>query len=96
MPKQSEQKIEIYGVPQTWYGRLIAAIATVLLLWLAIIFFMAFLIIVGLLFALVIIRMIWPFSKAGKGQSSSFIETEYYVEKNEQTESQNAKHKIAR
>jgi maltodextrin utilization protein YvdJ len=48
IPKYSELKVEIYRVPQTWYGRLFAAIAVVLFLWLAVMFFTVFLIVAGL------------------------------------------------
>lgn len=81
------------GVPQTWYGRLFAAIVSVLLLWLALIFLTVFLIIVGFVVAVVIARLLWHFKKTAKRQPSSFIETTYFVENTKQTEPQNAKHK---
>ena len=80
MPKKSEIRIEIDWFPQTWYGRLIAAVAGVLLLWFGIMFFTVFLFVIGLVSVVAIAFVTLAFIKTTKGQSSSFIEAEYHIE----------------
>ncbi len=91
MPKKSEIRIEIDWVPQTWYGRLIAAVAGVMLLWFGIVFFAVFMIIIGLVSAFAIALMVLALIKTAKRQPSSFIDAEYHVEKSDIKEHQNNK-----
>ena len=93
LPKNLEMIVEIDWVPQTWFGRLIAAVTGVLILWLGFMFFTVFLVIIGLVFAVAIPLLVLALIKTAKGQSSSFIETEYHVEDNNKTEYQNTKYK---
>ncbi len=91
MPKKTEMRIEIDWVPQTWYGRLVAAVAGVLLLWFEIMFFTVFLFVIGLVFVVAIAFVALAFIKTAKGRSSGFIDAEYHVEENDITEHQNNK-----
>lgn len=72
--------MRIYTLPQTWYGRLLAAVVGVLLLLLAIFFFTFFLII----FALAAIAMtIYVFlfgRKYEKTTSADMIQVEYFLD----------------
>ena len=89
--KKAVMRIEIDWVPQTWYGRLIASVLGALLLWFGVMFFTVFLVTISLVFAVAIPLLVLAFVKAAKGQSSSFIETEYHVEENDIIEHQNSK-----
>ena len=53
-PRKTEMRIEIDWVPHTWYGRLVAAVASVLLLWIGIMFLSMFLFVIGLVFVVAI------------------------------------------
>ncbi|MEJ2069375.1 MAG: hypothetical protein P8X49_02000 [Syntrophobacterales bacterium] len=74
------ERVRIYTLPQTWYGRLLAAVVGVLLLLLAIFFFTFFLII----FALAAIAMtIYVFlfgRKYEKTTSADMIQVEYFLD----------------
>jgi predicted membrane protein len=80
MINRMNERVRIYTLPQTWYGRLLAAVVGVLLLLLAIFFFTFFLII----FALAAIAMtIYVFlfgRKYEKTTSADMIQVEYFLD----------------
>lgn len=92
-PRKTEMRIEIDWVPQTWYGRLVAAVASVLLLWIGIMFFSVFLFLIGLMSVIALAFVALAFIKTAMGRSSSFIEAEYHVEENDIAEHQKSKNK---
>ena len=85
-PRKTEMRIEIDWVPQTWYGRLVAAVVGVLLLWFGIMFFSVFLFVIGLALVVAIAFVALAFVKTAKGWSSSVIDAEYYVEEKDMAE----------
>ena len=91
-PIKSEMMFEIDWAPQTWFGRVIAMVAGVLLLWFGILFFSVFLLIIGLVSVVAIVFVALAIIKTSKGQSSGFIDAEYQVEESDTTEHQNTKH----
>lgn len=89
--KSSELKVKFYRGPQTWYGQLAFTLSIALLLWMAVMFFTVLLVVIGLVFTVMIIPLSWVFIKEKKGQSSSFIKTEYSVKNTRQTEQKDTK-----
>ena len=74
------QNIRFYTLPQTWYGRLLAAMVGVVLLVLAI-FFFTFFIIVFVLSAIVMTIYVFLFGKKyEKTTSTDMIQVEYILD----------------
>lgn len=77
MTNQMNQKITFYTLPQTWYGRLLAAVVGALLLLLAI-FFFTFFIIIFVLSAVVMTIYVFLFGrKQEKTTTPNMIQVEY-------------------
>jgi glucan phosphoethanolaminetransferase (alkaline phosphatase superfamily) len=73
------QKIRIYTLPQTWYGRLLTAVVGVVLLVLAI-FFFTFFIIVFAISAIIMTIYIFLFGKKYEETTSEdMIKVEYFL-----------------
>ncbi len=89
MVKEPIHHVKFFIVPQTWYGRLFAAVAGILLLLLLIFFFTLFLIIFALLAVVVTIYVFLFGRKIEKPTSSNIIRVEYFVA-NPQEESKNS------
>lgn len=80
MANRMNQKVRIYTLPQTWYGRLLGAVVGVVLLLLAI-FFFTFFIIVFALSAIVMTIYIFLFGKKyEKTTSADMIQVEYILD----------------
>ena len=95
MTNRMNQNIRFYTLPQTWYGRLLAAVVGVVLLLLAI-FFFTFFIIVFALSAIVMTIYVFLFGKKyEKTSSANMIQVEYILddppEKSEALDSQKDK-----
>jgi uncharacterized membrane protein YdbT with pleckstrin-like domain len=77
MANRMNQNIRFYTLPQTWYGRLLAAVVGVVLLLLAI-FFFTFFIIVFALSAIIMTIYVFLFGKKyEKTASGNMIQVEY-------------------
>ena len=90
-PRKTEMKVEIDWVPQTWFGRLVAAVASVLLLWIGIMFFSVFLFVISLVSIVAIGFAALAFIKTARRRSSSFIDAEYHLEDSDIEEHQKSK-----
>jgi len=92
MTNRMNQNIRIYTLPQTWYGRLLAAVVGVVLLLLAI-FFFTFFIIIFAISAIVMTIYIFLFGKKyEKTTSANMIQVEYFLD-DPQDESEVSDHK---
>ena len=80
MTNGMNQRVRIYTLPQTWYGRLLAAVVGVVLLLLAI-FFFTFFIIVFALTAIVMTVYVFLFGKKYEETTSAdMIRVEYFLD----------------
>lgn len=77
------QKIRIYTLPQTWYGRLLATVVGALVLLLGIFFFTLFLVIFALLAIVFTIYISFAGRKPEKTMSPNIIRIEYSHDNNE-------------
>jgi hypothetical protein len=73
-------KIQSFGFPQTWLGRLVAGILAAALLVLAIFFFFVFLVVAGVVILGISLRLLWRARKFRKQASEDVLEGEYSVE----------------
>jgi membrane protein implicated in regulation of membrane protease activity len=79
MTNRMNQKVRIYTLPQTWYGRLLAAVVGVLLIVLAIFFFTFFIIVFALLAIIMTIYVFLFGKKYEKAKSEDMIQVEYFL-----------------
>ena len=77
------QKIKIYTLPQTWYGRLLATVVGALLLLLGIFFFTLFFVIFAILAIVFTIYISFSGRKPEKTASPNIIRIEYYHDNSE-------------
>ena len=83
MTNGMNQKVRIYTLPQTWYGRLLAAVVGVVLLLLAIFFFTFFIIVFALAAIITTIYVSLFGRKYGKTTTSNMIQVEYLLDDDE-------------
>jgi predicted membrane protein len=79
MAKEPDLNVKFFIVPQTWYGRLFAAVAGALLFLLLIFFFTLFLIVFVLLAIVVTIYIFLFGRKFEKTTSPNIIQVEYFL-----------------
>lgn len=77
-------------MPNTWLGRLLAAIVGLAMIWLGVLFFMLFLPIMALAIGLLMLRMLWLTRQGATDATQDFIEVEYRVEKPDLNPDRNA------
>ena len=70
----------VYIFPRTWLGRLVAAVAVVVLFVLAVFFFAVFLAVFAAAATVFIVRILWIQRKIRRKGVEEFIEGEYTVE----------------
>ena len=80
MTNGMNQRVRIYTLPQTWYGRLLAAVVGVVLLLLAIFFFTFFIIIFALAAIITTIYVFLFGRKYEKSTSADMIQVEYFLD----------------
>jgi uncharacterized membrane protein YgaE (UPF0421/DUF939 family) len=80
MTNGMNQKVRIYTFPQTWYGRLLAAVVGVVLLLLAIFFFTFFIIVFALAAIITTIYVFLFGRKYNKTTSADMIQVEYFLD----------------
>ena len=80
MTNGMNQKVRIYTLPQTWYGRLLAAVVGVVLLLLAIFFFTFFIIVFALAAIITTIYVFLFGRKYEKTTSGDMIQVEYFFD----------------
>ena len=77
-------KLKIINImPATWFGRLLATMLGLLLIWLAAMFFMLFLPLLALAVGMMVLRMLW-LTRQRTNTAQDFIEADYRVEKSNQ------------
>ena len=81
MTQKLDQNITIYTLPQTWYGRFLAAVVGALLFFLAIFFFTFFIIIFALLAIVATVYLFLFGRKQEKTTPSNIIQVEYFLSK---------------
>jgi len=79
MAQDPNQIVKFYIMPQTWYGRLLAAVVGVLLLLVGIFFFTLFLIIFGILAIITTIYLFLFGRKPEKTTPMDIIQIEYLL-----------------